>query len=339
LNGLSTAVARCLEKRRPSAAEYTELLVLIFANAPARVSMLLRWLVNQYVGPAARQQLQNVVTDTLRGAATGVKRSEHRQTAEQDEGDRQPSGGEELAPPCDLAVIFALGIESGGTADKLDDATTTRVGRFTEHAGRLCGKEAVVIESGVGQEAAAQATADVIEFHQPLWVVSAGFAGALEGSLRRGQILMASDVVRNDAPPLTVGFKLHAGETPGLHVGRLVTTDKLIRTRAEKEALGKRHQALGCDMESYAVADVCRQKGVRFLSVRIISDALDDELPKEVERLLAQKTIAGKMGAAAKALFKRPGSALDLLKLQDDALKASDRLAKFLTGLLVQLGP
>jgi adenosylhomocysteine nucleosidase len=303
--------------------------------------MLLRWLVNQYVGQATRQQLQSVVTDTLRGAAAEAARqttgSSERAAAGAD--GRPTAQSDELAPPCDLAVIFALGIESGGTVDKLEEASTTRIGSFTEHAGRLLGKEAVVVESGVGPEAAAKATADVIGFHQPLWVVSAGFAGALDPSLRRGHILMASEVVRGDSPGLSVGFKLHAQEAPWLHVGRLVTTDKLVRTRAEKESLGKQHQALACDMESYAIADVCRQKGVRFLSVRIISDALDDELPKEVERLLAQKTIAGKLGAAAKAVFQRPGSALDFIKLQDDALKASDRLAKFLTGLVVQLRP
>jgi adenosylhomocysteine nucleosidase len=302
--------------------------------------MLLRWLVNQYVGQAARQRLQSVVVETLRGAAAAGGQPQPGDMGQGEGADRkQPTQSEELAPPCDLAVIFALGIESGGTADLLEQPSTTRVGGFAEHAGKLCGKETVVVESGVGPEAAAKATADVIDFHQPLWVVSAGFAGALEGSLRRGHILMASEVVRSDAPPLSVGLKLHAKETPGLHVGRLVTTDKLIRTRAEKESLAKQHQALACDMETYAIAEVCRQKNVRFLSVRIISDALDDELPKELERLLAQKTIAGKLGAAAKAVFQRPGSALDLFKLQDDALKASDRLAKFLTGLLVQLGP
>ena len=303
--------------------------------------MLLRWLVNQYVGQAARRRLESVVVETLRGGRTacGPPQSGDTQAAADAEGRPQSPHGQELAPPCDVAVIFALGIESGGTIDMLDEASTTRVGPFTEHAGRLCGKEAVVVESGVGPQAAAKATADVVDFHQPLWVVSAGFAGALDGSLRRGHILMASEVVSDDAPPLSVGFKLHARQTPGLHVGRLVTTDKLVRTRAEKESLGKRHQALACDMESYAIAEVCRLKGVRFLSVRIISDALDDELPKEVERLLAQKTVAGKLGAAAKAVFQRPGSALDFFKLQDDALKASDRLAKFLTGLLVQLGP
>ena len=42
-----------------------------------------------------------------------------------------------------------------------------------------------------------------------------------------------------------------------------MTTDKLVRTPAEKESLGKQHQALACDMESYAIADVCRQKMVR----------------------------------------------------------------------------
>ena len=97
------------------------------------------------------------------------------------------------------------------------------------------------------------------------------------------------------------------------------------------------HQAIACDMESYAIAEVCRKKNVRFLSVRIISDALADELPKEVERLLTQKTMAGKLGAAASAVLKRPGSAFDLMKLQDEALKASDRLAKFLASVVAQL--
>ena len=285
--------------------------------------MLLRWLVNQYVEQAARGQVQQ-------GMAAAVKEVLGGRPAKKE--------GEELAPPCDVVIAFALGIEAGGTADLLERAETTRVSGFTEHAGTLRGKEAVVITTGVGTAAAATAVANVIEFHEPKWVISAGFAGALVEDLRRGQIVMASEVVQGDKPPLSVGLTLDPSQTPGLHVGRLVTVDKLIRTRQAKEQLAKSHAAVACDMESYAIAEACRAKNVRFLSVRIISDSLADELPKEVERLLVQKSIAGKLGAAARAVFQRPRSALDLLKLQDDALKASDRLAKFLAGVVAQLG-
>ena len=70
----------------------------------------------------------------------------------------------------------------------------------------------------------------------------------------------------------------------------------------------------------------------RFLSVRIISDGLDDRLPPEVERMLDQHSLAGKLGAATRAIFQRPGSVKDMWKLQEIAHRASDRLANFLVG-------
>jgi adenosylhomocysteine nucleosidase len=297
--------------------------------------MLLRWLVNQYVEQAARGQVQRGLSSAVREMLGGAQSAPHGDDPAS--GKRPSAANETLAPPCDVLIAFALGVEAAGTTDLLERATTTRVGGFTEHAGTLRGKEAVVVETGVGGQDAAAAVSNVIDFHEPQWVISAGFAGALVEDVRRGHMLMASEVVKAEAAPLSIGVTINPAGTPGLHVGRLVTVDKLIRTRQAKELLGTQHRAIACDMETYAIAEVCRRKNVRFLSVRIISDALADELPKEVERLLSQKTMAGKLGAAAKAIFQRPGSALDLLKLQDDALKASDRLAKFLAGVVAQL--
>ena len=90
-------------------------------------------------------------------------------------------------------------------------------------------------------------------------------------------------------------------------------------------------------METFAVAKACAAAGRRLLSVRIISDAVDDELPPEIEHLLHQKTLAGKLGAAAGAVLNRFSAAKDLWQLREDALKASDRLAKFLVGVVEQL--
>src|SRR5207253_10878797 len=119
--------------------------------------------------------------------------------------DSRPPTPDPLAPspgsrtpeflPCDIAFIFALGIESGGLIDRLQGAETSRHAHGIERAGKLGGREVVVIESGVGQKAAARATTEAIKFYQPKWVISAGFAGGLDENLRRGHIVMADEVV------------------------------------------------------------------------------------------------------------------------------------------------
>jgi adenosylhomocysteine nucleosidase len=95
--------------------------------------------------------------------------------------------------------------------------------------------------------------------------------------------------------------------------------------------------AIACDMETMAVAQVCRRRHVRFLAVRVISDGLDDRLPPEMERMLDQRSLAGKLGAATRAIFQRPGSVKDMWRLQETARRASDRLANFLAGVIPQL--
>jgi adenosylhomocysteine nucleosidase len=237
--------------------------------------------------------------------------------------------------------MFALGIESGGLVDLLKGAETSRHPHGTEHAGKLGGREVVIVESGVGQKAAARATAEAIRFYQPRWVISAGFAGGLTDELRRGHIVMADEIANLSGQKITVELQVDRqsiAASKGLHVGRLLTVDSILREPAERRQVAQDHQAIACDMESFAVADVCRQHGVPLMAVRVISDAVDDELPPEIEHLLAQKSLAGKLGAATGAILKRFSAAKDLWKLREDALKASDRLAKFLSGVVEQLG-
>jgi adenosylhomocysteine nucleosidase len=105
----------------------------------------------------------------------------------------------------------------------------------------------------------------------------------------------------------------------------------------EKEQLAEEHAALGCDMETFAVVEACQQAKTICMSVRVVSDGLEDELPREIEQLLGQTTLAAKLGAAAGAIFQRPSSVKDMWKLKEDAIKASDRLARFLTGVIAQL--
>jgi adenosylhomocysteine nucleosidase len=293
--------------------------------------MLLRALVSQFVRQAAQRKIYEAAAAALAG---------QHGASESDGSLQEQEKSSEPVPPCDVVLLFALGIESGGTVDRLSDAVSTRCQSFFEHAGRLDGRRVVVAESGVGVELAARATQDLISLHRPQWVVSAGFAGALHDALHRGHILMANRVADTHNNQLSVGLKLDeriVDSTPSLHVGRLLTVDQIIRDPQDKRRLGVQHDALACDMESMAIADVCRRCKVRFLSVRVISDEVDEHLPPEIESLLNQKNLAGKLGAAAGAIFNRPSSIKDMWKLNEDALKASDRLAKFLLGVVPQL--
>ena len=79
-------------------------------------------------------------------------------------------------------------------------------------------------------------------------------------------------------------------------------------------------------MESAAVAAVCREKLVRFLSVRVISDDAHTDLPREVASVIAHGELS--RGCALRAVWQRPSSVKDFWKLYEHALEAADRLAK-----------
>lgn len=259
-------------------------------------------------------------------------------------GAREPSAIDPnaLPDPCDVGLVFALGIEQGGLEDLLSGVVATQGTGFVARQGTLKGRHVVLIEAGVGPLAAARGTQALLAGHRPAWVISAGLSGALDPRLKQGDIVMADSITDGEGHRLSIDFKISpeaVAATPGLHVGRLLTVDRIVRSPEEKRTLGQQHECLAVDMESWAVGEVCRQAKTKFMAVRIVSDAVDRELPADIERLARQKTHAARLGAAAGAIFRRPASLKDMLKLKEDALVASDKLAKFLSGVIVQLAP
>jgi adenosylhomocysteine nucleosidase len=240
----------------------------------------------------------------------------------------------------DIGVVFALAIEAGCFVDKLSAVRVTRGDGFTVRQGQFGDRSVVLAESGPGRQRAAKATQEMIDAYRPRLVVSAGFAGGLDARLRRHDLVVATSVANPDGgqlsfEPATVLPWL--GQIENLHLGRLLTVDRVIRLREEKLQLGREHDALAVDMETFAVAEVCRARAVDFLALRAISDAAEDELPPDIGKLLAQKSFAGRVGAALGSVFRRPASVKDLFNLHQAALVSSGRLAGFLGTLLERL--
>ncbi|MGY8768099.1 MAG: phosphorylase family protein, partial [Pirellulales bacterium] len=186
----------------------------------------------------------------------------------------------------------------------------------------------------------ANATQLILQSRQPKSVVSAGFATGLIVEARKGHMVMANEVTNTAGETLAIPFAIseeEAANSKGLHVGRLLTVNKIISKVNQKQELAEKHQAIALDMETAAVAKICAEHQVRFMSVRIITDSLMDQLPRHLEHILKQKKTTSMLGAAASALINNPSSIKEMWNLRDVAMKASDKLARFLTGVVEQL--
>jgi len=238
----------------------------------------------------------------------------------------------------DLGIVFALPIEAGCFVDTLSQVRVTRGDGFIVRQGRHGDREIVLVESGPGAHRAAKAAHALIDAYRPRLVVSAGFAGGLDPRAKRHDLVVATSLLGAQGGEITLdpaAIVPWLDEVQNLYRGRLLTCDRVVRLREEKQQLGRQHDALAVDMESFAVADVCRERAVDFLAIRAISDAVDDELPPDIGKLLAQKSFAGQFGAALGSIFRRPAAVKDLFNLHQNALASSSRLAKFL-GMLIQ---
>jgi len=236
----------------------------------------------------------------------------------------------------DVAVVCALPIELAPFLARCERVRKYVGGPFVFRGGSYDGVRVAVVESGVGFARARRATESLILAHTPDWVLSCGFSGGLMPHTKIGDVVVGTEVSDVHGNSLEIGVKMAA--QPGVHAGRLLTADSLVQTVAEKQQLAERWQALAVDLESLAVAQVCSERGTRFMAVRAISDDLSADLPAEILSVLGN-TGSMRVGAAIGAVWKRPGSFKDMWRLRETAVQTSERLADFLDGVLKQLCP
>ncbi|MCC7084892.1 MAG: hypothetical protein IT427_07785 [Pirellulales bacterium] len=289
-------------------------------------------LLQAWIRQAAQQKARDAAVDAMRHSAAGE--SKLGAAFEQ-----QPTAIADL-PPCHVGVVIALGIEAGAFENRLAGKIHIQGRKFVARQGGLKGCGVVVVHSDIGRDNAAQATEMLIAGHKPKWIISAGLAGGLQPQLKRGDMVMADAILDETGQRLAIDLNIppeQRAATPGLHVGPLLTVDQVVFNADKKRALGQQHAAIAVDMETFAVAEACRREKKRFLSVRVICDTVDEELPAEVERLVKKKGTARKIGAAAGSILRRPSTVKDLWHFRDTALQCAERLAKFLEGVIEQL--
>jgi adenosylhomocysteine nucleosidase len=247
------------------------------------------------------------------------------------------SGGTRVAsapPPADVGLVVAMPVELKPMLARLREVRRYSGGRFPVHEGTLEGRLVAAVLTGPGTDSSARGTRHLIAGHRPSWLVSAGFAGGLDPALGRHALVRPEAVIDEFGSRIRVPYD-EPGDAGG---GTLLTASRIIRTAEEKARLREQTGATCVDMETFAVASIAVDLGLRFLALRVISDPAGETLPPEVLSLVGP-TGGYRVGAAVGAILKRPASLAAMLRMRDNANESAERLAVAVASVIPRLVP
>jgi nucleoside phosphorylase len=193
----------------------------------------------------------------------------------------------------------------------------------------------VFIKTGMGQRNADRAIRAFLAKNKPRLLINTGFAGALSSNLRIGDIVIAKRI-RGEGEIEIQERLLSIVRNPSAHYGTAVTVETIAST-ADKEILARSYsdpEPAWVDMESFTVANACREYQVPFLVIRCVSDLLNDELRFDFNRY---RTSAGDLNypRVITSAFLRPRSIKTLMKYKERSMFCANRIASFLLPFLL----
>ena len=168
--------------------------------------------------------------------------------------------------------------------------------------GMLCGKEVVVVRSGIGKVNAAICAQSLIDKFEIDMLINTGIAGSLDADIDIGDMVISTDLVQHDMDATIFGDPL--GQVPRMDTfafpadatlvekavaanreanpeiqtftGRIVSGDQFVSSSEVKERLVKCFGAKCTEMEGAAIAHAAYLNKISCVIIRAISDKADN---------------------------------------------------------------
>lgn len=168
--------------------------------------------------------------------------------------------------------------------------------------GLLCGKDVVVVRSGIGKVNAAVCTQILIDRFGADVIINTGVAGSLDAKIDIGDMVVSTDLVEHDMDTTAFGDPL--GQVPRMDTfsfpadvelvkkavlaneeanpdiktftGRIVSGDQFVSSPDVKDKLVENFGAKCTEMEGAAIAHVAYLNKVSCVIIRAISDKADN---------------------------------------------------------------
>ena len=160
-----------------------------------------------------------------------------------------------------IGIIGAMDEEVEQIVAVMDIEREETKAQMTFKAGKLAGKDVVIVRSGIGKVNAAVCTQILVDDFGVDYVINTGIAGSLKNEINIADIVISDDVLHHDMD--ATGFGYAPGQIPrmdtlsfkadaklielakescakvvpqiGVHVGRVVSGDQFIADKETKE--------------------------------------------------------------------------------------------------------
>lgn len=237
--------------------------------------------------------------------------------------------------------------ESGALLRRVPGWEARRLGAFRGFRLRIGGQNCLLIESGIGQQRASEATRTLLAEGSRI-LVSFGVAGAVRADLRIGDVVAARHTCRLEqgtAGPLTPLFELPgearraAEQALQAHAARLLD-GVTVTTRGEQTILKQPTEMENpvLEMETAWIAAAAMQAGVPLLALRGISDNPQGPLPLDLGAVLDAEyhlRISRLLGT----LLRRPQILLQLPRFRRNTTLAADNAALVVMAVIGAMQP
>ena len=177
--------------------------------------------------------------------------------------------------------------------------------------------------TGIGTAAAEECVRALLTEHRPRWLLSAGYAGALDPALAHAELFLATNFT---APEFLGRSRARRGT--------LTTQENAAETPSQKAALARSTGAQAVDMETSAIARVCAEMGVPMLSLRVISDTATAHIPVPLTVSYDLARQRPRVGALLAFLAKNPARILPFARFVRSLAPARAALTSAILELL-----
>ena len=165
-----------------------------------------------------------------------------------------------------IAITFALPAESSDFVRLLTKPVIYAREGVESIRGQIHGRSVAVFHTGVGEKSCRAHIENFLRQQQFKYLISAGFAGALDQELQIGNLLLSE----NFSSPELLGSPHLDFADDGLFVGKLATVPGIIDSKSERDRWAAESGAAAVDMETEFIAAACAAHRVPMLSLRVM---------------------------------------------------------------------
>ena len=211
-----------------------------------------------------------------------------------------------------IGIIGAMQPEVEAILGLIEDKKINCVKSFAFHEGKINGKDVVVAQCGIGKVFAAMCAEAMILNYDLDYILNVGVGGTLSDKLSICSIAISKGLIQHDMDTSPLGDPIgmisginiieipankgvvwkveEAVKEAGLNyeIGIIASGDQFINNKEKKDYIKNTFNAIACEMEGAAIAQVAYVNKVPFCVIRAISDSADGSSHMEYAEFLKE---------------------------------------------------